>query len=292
MLIYTNHKTRLNIIMKPEIIIVLTVFFGFICAEIMFTHFFKKKGQTPSDGGVEFISTLVLLLRTQPFILGSVYALGLIFFPAAQHSLTNLPFWMAFCLFVILDDLTQYFWHRLSHSVPWLYKLHRPHHNAPYMSIRLVYRNNLFYYLLMPGLWFTGALLYMGLGPVYAVYIVIKLTIIYGAHCDIPWDKPLYKIRWLKPVMWLVQRTISTPATHHAHHGKYKSDGITHYKGNFGNMLFFWDVLFGTAHITQQYPEDYGVENLPETSFWEQLIWPIIRKYPQPHEEKHIDLAE
>ena len=150
------------------------------------------------------------------------------------------------------------------------------------MSIRLVYRNNFFYYLLMPSIWLSGALIYLGLGWIYAVFIIIKLTIIYGAHSDIPWDKPLYKIKWLSPIMWVVERTISTPATHYAHHGRHKADGITHYKGNFGNMLFLWDVIFGTAKITRQYPSEFGVENLPETSLGEQLIWPIIRKHKQP----------
>lgn len=29
--------------------------------------------------------------------------------------------------------------------------------------------------------------------------------------------------------------------------------GAINYKGNFGNPLFFWDVLSGTAHITQPF---------------------------------------
>ena len=277
--------------MKIEIIVILGIFFAFIAAEILFTNFFKKKDQRTSDGAVEFFSTGTLLLLTQPLIMGTSYALGLLFFPEWQDKLSGIHFLAGFGLFLIFDDLTQYWWHRLSHSVPWLYKLHRPHHNAEYMSIRLVYRNNTFYYAMMPGLWFAGALIYMGLGWVYAVYIIMKMTIIFGAHSDIPWDKPLYNIKWLSPLMWVVERTISTPATHHAHHGRHKADGVTHYKGNFGNMLFLWDIIFGTDKITRRYPPEYGVENLPETSMLEQLIWPIVRKHPQPHDSA-LDPAE
>ncbi len=57
---------------------------------------------------------------------------------------------------------------------------------------------------------------------------------------------------------------------------------MTNYKGNYGNLLFFWDVLFGTAKITRQYPEEIGVENLPDTSIAEQLLWPIISTTPSP----------
>ena len=277
--------------MKPEIIAILGIFLAFIIAEIVLTNFFKKKNQKTSDGIVEFFSTGLLLFLTQPLIITGVYALGLKFFPQLQDSLLGLHFLAAFALFLIFDDLTQYWWHRLSHTLPWLYKLHRPHHNAEYMSIRLVYRNNTFYYMMMPGIWLSAALVYLGLGWVYAFYIVMKMTIIFGAHSDLPWDKPLYKIKWLSPIMWVVERSISTPATHHAHHGRHKADGITNYKGNFGNMLFFWDILFGTAKITRRYPTKFGVENLPETSTLEQLIWPIVRKHPQP-KDGALDPAE
>ena len=278
--------------MKPEIIAILSIFFAFILAEVFFTNFFKKKDQKTSDGAVEFFSTGTLILLTQPFIMATSYGLGLLFFPEFQDRLSGLHFLAGFGLFLIFDDLTQYWWHRLSHSIPWLYKLHRPHHNAEYMSIRLVYRNNTFYYAMMPGLWLSGALIYLGLGWVYAVYIIMKMTIIFGAHSDLPWDKPLYKVKWLSPLMWVVERLISTPATHHAHHGRHKADGVTHYKGNFGNMLFLWDIIFGTAKITRRYPAEYGVENLPETSMLEQLIWPIVRKHPQPNDDGVLDPAE
>lgn len=223
------------------------------------------------------LGTGALTLFTQPLVLFCGAALAAWLAPDAQGMLSSWPFLAVFGLFLIFDDLTQYWWHRTSHVVPWLYKLHRPHHNAPYLSIRVVYRNNFFYYLLMPGLWFSGALIYLGGGWVYAYYLVIKMTVIFGAHSDIRWDAPLYKIKWLSPVMWVIERTISTPSTHSAHHGKHAADGITHYKGNFGNLLFFWDVLFGTAKITRQYPQEIGVENLPETTTAEQLIWPLVR---------------
>jgi hypothetical protein len=34
--------------------------------------------------------------------------------------------------------------------------------------------------------------------------------------------------------------------------------------------------LFGTAFISRQVPKRYGVENLPETTAAEQLIWPLV----------------
>lgn len=262
--------------MAPELIAVVVLFSGFILAELCLTGFFKKPNQKPGDGTVEIVSTATLSLLIQPMVLAGGILLGASIFPGYAGVLNDWQFVTVFALFLLFDDLTQYWWHRLSHTIPWLYKLHRPHHNAEYLSIRMVYRNNLFYYCLMPGLWFSGILIYLGGAWVYAFYIVLKMAVIFGAHSDVRWDKHLYAHPMLSRIMWLVERTISTPTTHAAHHGKHADDGITHYKGNYGNLLFFWDVLFGTAKITRQYPESFGVENLPETTVAEQLIWPLV----------------
>jgi sterol desaturase/sphingolipid hydroxylase (fatty acid hydroxylase superfamily) len=269
--------------MKPEYIAILIIYSVFVVLEVIYTRFLSKPGQNRQDGVVEFVSAAGLIVLIQPLGLYGGAWLASIIAPNAGDILANTPVIAQFALLLVFDDMVQYWWHRAAHNVPWLYKLHRPHHNAPYLSIRVVYRNNLFYYVFMPGLWISGALIYLGIGWVYAFYLVLKMSVIFGAHSDVRWDEKLYKIKWLSPVMWLVERTISTPATHSAHHGKHADDGITHYKGNYGNLLFFWDVLFGTAKITRQYPEKLGVENLPETSIGEQLIWPLIR---MPNVEK------
>ncbi|AQA19240.1 fatty acid hydroxylase [Halioglobus japonicus] len=254
------------------------IYLLFAVAETLRGGFFQKPGETRSDMYVELVSTLLLVAVTQPLVLlGGGYVASLVW-PEGAGALVGIPILAAIALFLVFDDMMQYWWHRLSHTVPWLYNLHRPHHNAEYLSVRVVYRNNIFYYAMMPGLWFSGALIYLGLGWVYAGYVIVKMTVIIGAHSDARWDAPLYRIKWLSPVMWVVERTISTPATHSAHHGKFADDGVTHYKGNYGNLLFFWDVLFGTAKITRCYPERMGVENLPETSAAEQLLWPLVRE--------------
>jgi sterol desaturase/sphingolipid hydroxylase (fatty acid hydroxylase superfamily) len=196
-----------------------------------------------------------------------------------KGALSSIPWIAGFALFLLLDDMTQYWWHRLTHRIPALYALHRAHHSAPYMSIRIVYRNNSFYYLLMPGIWLSGVLIYLGLAPVYYVYLIIKMTVIFAAHSNVAWDDKLYRIRALRPLIWVLERTISTPSTHSAHHGLTAEDGVTHYKGNFGNLLFFWDVLFGTAKITRRRPPAYGIEHLSPISWKEELFWPIARSH-------------
>ena len=255
---------------------VIAIYIGFGLLELLRSDLFSKPEQCRNDGIVEAVSTLLLLTVTQPLIIVAVGLLGASYFPQYQGALSGIGFLPALALFLVFEDMMQYWWHRASHSFSWLYNLHRAHHNARYMSVRLVYRNNVIYYAMMPSLWFAGALVYLGLGWFYAGYLIVKMLVIIGAHSDVAWDAPLYRIKWLSPVMWLVERTISTPATHHAHHGRHLSDPAVHYKGNYGNLLFFWDVLFGTARITRTYPTSYGVENLPDATLGQQLLWPVF----------------
>lgn len=262
--------------MPASSLAVIAIYLAFCLVEIARTRFFAKPEQTGHDAIVEIVSTVLLVGVTQPLILLTADLLMGRFFPELRGALADLNILAAILLFLVLDDMTQYWWHRASHSFAWLYNLHRAHHDARYMSVRLVYRNNLFYYAMMPGIWFSGVLLYLGLGWVYAGYLVVKMTVIIAAHSDATWDRPLYRIKALSPLMWLLERTISTPATHHAHHGRHASDPAVHYKGNYGNLLFFWDVLFGTARITRSYPQSYGVENLPKSGFGQQLAWPLV----------------
>lgn len=256
--------------------IVLGIYVAFGLIELVRSDLFTKREQCRNDGIVETVSTVLLLTVTQPSIILFVNWLGLRWFPQYQGTLSGIGFWAALALFLVFEDMMQYWWHRASHSFAWLYNLHRAHHNARYMSVRLVYRNNIIYYAMMPSIWLSGVLIYLGLGWFYAGYLIVKMLVIIGAHSDVAWDVPLYRTKWLSPVMWVVERTISTPATHHAHHGRHLSDPATHYKGNYGNLLFFWDVLFGTAKITRRYPESYGVENLPDATLGQQLLWPIF----------------
>lgn len=263
--------------MKTEAWWIAAIFVAFALLEACRGSFFRKPGQTTDDAVVELVGTPILLLITQPTILLLAYQGMAAVFPGQAGAWRGLPLAAQLALLLLFDDMAQYWWHRASHSSRWLYNLHRAHHSGEYMSVRISFRNNLFYYLTMPSLWFSGALIYLGLGAVYVPYVVVKQLVIIAAHSDVPWDRPLYRIRWLSPVMWLVERTISTPSTHMAHHGKHAADGVTHYKGNYGNLLFFWDILFGSAKITRAYPAEFGIENLPRINAAEQLAWPLLR---------------
>ena len=250
---------------------------GFAGMELASRRYQCTVRATANDTWLEAAMFVSLVAVAQPLALLATDALCAWAFPGARGAWAGLPWWAMVAALLVADDLTQYLWHRASHT-PLLWPLHRAHHSASYMSVRITYRNNFFYYLLMPGLWMGGVLLYLGFGAVYGIYLVVKVAVILGAHCAWRWDEPLYRVRALRPLMWLVERTISTPATHWAHHALTNADGIGHYTGNFGNLLFLWDVLFGTAHITRRYPAAVGLQDdrLFGAEHWvDQMFYPL-----------------
>ncbi|MFZ1607344.1 MAG: sterol desaturase family protein, partial [Rhodoferax sp.] len=243
---------------KLQNILIVCLIFGYALMEWVSRRYKDTVTANGNDTKLELLMFLSLLAIAQPIALLVTGKLCAWLIPDMRGAWANWPVWAMLGLLLVGDDLTQYLWHRASHT-PLLWPLHRAHHSAEYMSIRVTYRNNFLYYMLMPGLWIAGIFVYLGFGMTYAIYIVVKIAVILGAHCAWRWDEPLYKIRALRPLMWVLERTISTPATHWAHHAITNEDGIGHYKGNFGNLMFIWDVLLGTAHITRKFPAKVGL---------------------------------
>ena len=210
--------------------------------------------------------TFYFSLKALPFLL-----------PGLRNTLGWVPFGWGLLIICIADDLTQYWYHRLHHQVPWLWRFHRTHHSASYMGMAMASRQNLIYTLFFSQIYLTAVLSYLGLARQALMVLTIKSVITILAHSAIPWDKPFYKYKVLHPVAWVLERLISTPATHHAHHAATTDDGVGYYKGNFGNMFFLWDVLFGTALISRKYPESYGISHYEGDPWQAQFLWPIFK---------------
>jgi sterol desaturase/sphingolipid hydroxylase (fatty acid hydroxylase superfamily) len=233
--------------------------------------------RTKNDFTIEIVSLATLPTLIQPGIfLATFWGMNHLF-PQLENIYIHSNILIQIVTFLILDDMLQYWWHRLSHVNGTMWKLHRPHHVVEEMGVLVTYRNAVLYYAFMPGIWFSAILVYLGMGYVYIFYVTIKLIVILLAHSETRWDRFLYKYKILHPLAWVIERTISTPSTHFAHHGLTAEDGISNPNGNYGNLLFFWDILFGTAKITRKYPEKFGAWNQLKEPWYIQLLFPIFK---------------
>ena len=182
--------------------------------------------RTKNDFSIELLSLVTLPTFIQPGIFLLVLWFMGASFPGLEDYYLTSSLWWHVLAFLILDDLTQYWWHRLSHINKKMWKLHRPHHVVKEMGVLVTYRNAVLYYAFMPGIWFSAVLIYLGMGYVYLFYLPIKLIVILLAHSETRWDRFLYRYKILSPLAWVIERTISTPSTHFAHHGLTSEDGV------------------------------------------------------------------
>ena len=251
------------------------LFFGLGIGELLL-GLYDKHDWDENEKAVDFICYSIPKIILAPVIAFFTLKTLPTLLPVWQGTFSWVPFWAGVAIIAVADDLTQYWYHRLHHEVPFLWRFHRTHHSASYMGMAMASRQNFLYTVMFSQIYVTATLVYLGLGFPALFVKGLKSVITISAHSSIKWDKPFYKYRILHPFAWVLERVFSTPATHHAHHAD-ANDGIGHYKGNFGNMFFLWDIIFGTGLITRQYPSGYGVKHYFKEEWYVQFLWPILK---------------
>ncbi|MBT8220747.1 MAG: sterol desaturase family protein [Bacteroidia bacterium] len=258
-----------------DVYLVLGILMLFIIIEII-SGYLSRTQRKFGDWFQEFGGFLILSLGIKPGIVLIAIALGALIIPSAANFFGESSLLFMTLFYLILDDLMQYWYHRSAHEYPFLWKLHRPHHQAEEMGFFVSYRNAAFYYLFMPNLWWGGICTFLGAGPGVALGLILKQIIIISSHSTISYDKLLYRYKALRPIAWLVEHIFVTPAFHHSHHGKSKIDGSSDPNGNFGNMFSIWDQLFGTASFPHEFPVEYGIPNDPKEHWSAAYLYPVI----------------
>jgi sterol desaturase/sphingolipid hydroxylase (fatty acid hydroxylase superfamily) len=175
---------------------------------------------------------------------------------------TTAPFVVQLLLVIALGDLLEYWTHRLTHTVPWLWSLHAIHHSPERLSTIKGGRHHVIYFLAR-GLVAWLPLMVLGAPRDLILWQVAAL----GAtgvlsHANIAFRIPAF-----------VQRIFVTPAYHRIHHSLDMKEG----NSNFAVVLPLWDMLFGT-HVdpTRTEPHAVGVDRDPiPRSFLAEILSPV-----------------
>ncbi len=270
--------------------LVIGILFFFCLLETFYGHWHQSK-RKKSDWIQELGGYAVLGIFIKPLLVMTVLWVGHFLFPSGQGFLSGNSIFFNLLLYLFIDDFLQYWYHRLAHEKPFLWKLHRPHHQAEEMGFFVSYRNAMLYYFLMPNIWWVGFITFLGGGKAVALGLVLKQLIIVSSHSTVKYDAALYQNKLLQPFILVWERIFITPAFHHAHHGKSRRDGISDPNGNFGNMFSIWDQLFGTATFSHQFPTKYGLENDPKETWKAAYFYPFI-KSKKIESELHKDFQK
>lgn len=172
--------------------------------------------------------------------------------------------WASQCVLAFLAiDFLDYWVHRCSHRMPWLWSIHVHHHDTARLHAFKGTRNHP-----LAGLTrVVGAylpLVMLGAPPLllfgYQVFITTIGTL---GHANLDMRFP----RWL-------HRVVVTPPVHRVHHA------AAHelHDRNFGAFTPLWDILFGTYEAPEAHQElDYGVgdPSIPQ-GILGRLAWPFV----------------
>jgi sterol desaturase/sphingolipid hydroxylase (fatty acid hydroxylase superfamily) len=181
-----------------------------------------------------------------------------------RQWVANQPIALQVLEIMLLTDLFQYWFHRLFHEIPFLWRFHAVHHSTTKMDWLASSRMHVFEIV---GLRAVTIIPMFTLGfnqESLSVYILIVLVYASYIHSNVKFD-----IEWLKPV-------IVTPRFHHWHHGIEKEAINVNYA-----IHFSWlDKLFGTYYMPpNKWPSGYGVGGNPvPKGYVKQFLYPFQKK--------------
>jgi len=175
---------------------------------------------------------------------------------------------VSFVLYLVVFDLLNYWFHRLQHQFNWWWALHSLHHSQRQMTMWTDNRNHLLDDVLHDLLFVVMAIL-IGVGPGQFIALVALSQLSESfQHANLRlWFGRIGERLWV------------SPRFHRLHHSigiGHESQGSGTLGGyNFGVLLPWWDMLFGTANFEQRY-DATGVRDQVENQrdygegFWAQ----------------------
>lgn len=183
------------------------------------------------------LAIVVIIYSYEPFLLiAQSLPFGQTLLVGWAHAwFDNLPLswlWQLLAGLAIID-CADYFLHRAFHSVPLLWRFHRVHHADHHLDVSTGARAHPVEALLVTGSFFV-ILSLVGL-PLWveATRLVLVNPVTVLQHANVRF--PPWLERFFSPVL-------VTPEIHRIHHSRKQAD----FDRNFGQLLSFWDRLFGS----------------------------------------------
>ena len=157
----------------------------------------------------------------------------------------DVPIFVSFIAALLFLDFTNYISHRLHHSIPLLWRLHRLHHSDREVDAMTTLLHHPLEYVSSFGLSIFLAVLFDV--PVIVLTVSALLSGLHGGFSHVRTPLPEKLNAWLS-------RLIVTPNYHHLHHSLDMRLG----NSNFAALLPIWDYLGGTVTAPQKQPK-YGI---------------------------------
>jgi sterol desaturase/sphingolipid hydroxylase (fatty acid hydroxylase superfamily) len=217
--------------------------------------------------GILPLFTFVLFYRAQVALNGWLADHGLV--PPTLERLV--PFLLdrpvlTFVIYAVILDCADYWRHRLSHRFGWWWALHSLHHAQRQMTFWSDDRNHVLDDMIA-ALWFGVIALAIGVPPLQFPLLVLVLRFLESlshANARVSFGR-------------VGERLLISPRFHRAHHGLLAAGQRS---CNYGAVLPWWDMLFGTADFTREYAPtgDPGADEALARGSYVRQQWAGLRR--------------
>lgn len=217
--------------------------------------------------GLATVSLLLMRLTCLPMILAYSGWVS-----SNQWGLTGilqLPWLFETVLVLAAMDYTLYFWHKLNHEVPFLWRFHNVHHVDLDLDVSTASRFH-FGELMLSGLYRAGQIFILGVDPFVLVLFETMITAAALFHHS-NWRLPLNAERALNTLL-------VTPRMHGIHHSIVEGEA----NSNYSAITSLWDRCHGTLRLNVR--QDQITIGVPayrdeaEIGFWSSLLLPFRRQ--------------
>ena len=159
-----------------------------------------------------------------------------------------------------------YWWHRLNHIIPFLWRFHLIHHLDEHLDATSAVRFHFGEVLLAT---LTRGVVIIVFAIPFADILIFETLLLASAifhHSNLKLPKTLEKF---------LSYVIVTPSLHWIHHHKIRKDTDS----NYGLFLSMWDRIFASKSKTKRTPDlPLGVEGLKDSNILRLLIRPFTNQ--------------
>jgi len=173
---------------------------------------------------------------------------------------------LTFVVGFLILEIAIWYWHRLNHVMPFLWKFHQAHHSELYLNSTSALRFHIGELLL--SVLFKAVLLLVLSIPLWIFFIhetaITLFAIAHHANIQLP-----------EKLSLLVSKVFITPRMHYAHHSTIRSE----HNSNYGVMFSWWDHIFKT--VNRKEPTKIGLSYTEEFRFMNFLLMPSKKFLPK-----------
>lgn len=258
--------------MPDEPLIRLTIFLATLALLLVAQRLWPTRGdgrwsmRQLTNGMLAIVDTLLLRLAFP--VLAVAFAAQI--HGSGLYGLLAWPVWLEVLTAILLFDVAIYWQHRLLHTIPFLWRMHRVHHADISFDVTTGLRFHPFETTLSMGI--KLALVWL-LAPHPLAVLIFEILLSAGAlftHADFGFPPALdRRLRWL----------VVTPSMHRIHHSSWRPETDS----NYGFHLSLWDRLFRSythAPRNDERSMPVGLERFRsarEQSLFPLLINPFVR---------------